>query len=103
MFRKVHDRMFRKAQMKLFTMIVSILLAVFFALIVGINLITEAVMEGQSKEVLQEIAADINYDDKRAKFIYKREDDRNDGKMEQLPFTPAEPANTAPPTGTLLP
>ena len=30
MFRKVHDRMFNRAQMKLFGMIVSILLAVFF-------------------------------------------------------------------------
>ena len=98
MFRKVHDRMFRKAQMKLFTMIVSILLAVFFALIVGINLITEAVMEGQSKEVLQEIAADINYDDKRAKFIYKRQDDQNGSMAEQLPSSSAEPVNTAPPT-----
>ena len=31
MFKKANDQMFRKAQMKLFTMIVSILLAVFIS------------------------------------------------------------------------
>ena len=59
MFKKAHDKMFRKAQLRLFTMIVSILLAVFIALIGSINVITKAVMRGQSKQVLMQIASGI--------------------------------------------
>lgn len=70
MFRKNQDQMFRKAQMKLFTMIVSILLAVFIALIGSINVITKAVMRGQSKEVLMKIAAGTEYDDIHSKFTF---------------------------------
>ena len=62
MFRKNQDQMFRKAQMRLFTMIVSILLAVFIALIGSINVITKAVMRGQTREVLMKIAAGTEYD-----------------------------------------
>ena len=68
MFKKAHDQMFRKAQMRLFSMIVSILLAVFLALVISINVITKAVMRGQSKEVLHQIAAGIEYTDKEFKF-----------------------------------
>ena len=49
MLKKSNDKMFRKAQMKLFGMIVSILLAVFIALIIGIKVVTEAVMSQESK------------------------------------------------------
>lgn len=70
MFKKAYDKMFRKAQTRLFTMIVSILLAVFIALIGSINLITKSVMRGQSKEVLMQIAAGIEYNDKEAEFNF---------------------------------
>ena len=70
MFKKAHDKMFRKAQMKLFSLIVSILLAVFIALIGSINGITKAVMRGQSKEVLMKIAAGTEYDDKNLRFTF---------------------------------
>ena len=68
MFRKNQDQMFRKAQMRLFTMIVSILLAVFIALIGSINVITKAVMRGQTREVLMKIAAGTEYDVINSKF-----------------------------------
>lgn len=100
MFKKVHDRMFRKAQMKLFLMIVGILLAVFIALIVGINLITKTVMEGQSKEVLQEIAADIDYDEKHAKFTFKSQEDPKNGKENAPPPKPSESSDVTSSAGT---
>ncbi len=75
MFKKAQDQMFRKAQMKLFTMIVSILIAVFIALIGSINVITKAVMRGQSKEVLMKIAAGTEYDDKNLRFTFTPPDD----------------------------
>lgn len=75
MFKKAHDKMFRKAQMKLFSMIVSILLAVFIALIGSINVITKYVMRGQSKEVLMKIAAGTEYDDVHSKFTFTPPDD----------------------------
>ncbi|MCR5599697.1 MAG: hypothetical protein K6G33_02995 [Ruminococcus sp.] len=75
MFKKAHDHMFRKAQMRLFSMIVSILLAVFIALIGSINVITKAVMRGQSKEVLMKIAAGTEYDDVNSKFTFTPPDD----------------------------
>ena len=67
---KAHDSMFRKAQMKLFSMIVSILLAIFIALIGSINVITKAVMNQQSKDVLREISSDFEYDEKEQIFKY---------------------------------
>ena len=90
MFRKVHDRMFNKAQMKLFGMIVSILLAVFIALIIGINVITEAVMSEESKEVLQDIAASLGYDEKKASFYLTSSDVPWQGSNSNPPPKPAE-------------
>ncbi|MBP5578496.1 MAG: hypothetical protein J6X56_03290 [Ruminococcus sp.] len=97
MFRKVHDRMFRRAQMKLFGMIVSILLAVFIALIFGINMITESVMNMQSKEVLEEIAADIGYDERKATFYFVS---HSEPKNEREAPPPSKPSNPSDPSTT---
>ena len=95
MFRKVHDRMFRRAQMKLFGMTVSILLAVFIALIFGINMITESVMNMQSKEVLEEIAADIGYDERKATFYFASHSEPKNERENPPPEKPSKPSDTS--------
>lgn len=70
MFKK--DNMFKKVQMRFFGIVISILLTVFIALLVSINLIMEAVMQRQSKVVLRQIASGIEYDDKTSTFTYYR-------------------------------
>lgn len=103
MLRKPHDRMFRKAQMKLFTMIVSILLAVFIALIGSINVITKEVMRGQSKEVLMQIASGIEYNDKNSTFTYTKPVEPKGEKRDKGGNPPAKPSETAKPTTTEAP
>ena len=107
MFKKAHDKMFKKAQMRLFTMIVSILLVVFVALISSINVITKAVMRGQSKEVLREIASGIEYDEKESRFKYlvpmstENRDDRRGDKVKKPSETkPTDPTTTEKPSAT---
>jgi signal transduction histidine kinase len=82
--------MFNKAQMKLFGMIVSILLAVFIALIIGINFITEAVMSQESKEVLQNIAANLGYNEEKNEFYLDTRDNPNGGRTNNPPPKPAD-------------
>ena len=107
MFKKAHDKMFKKAQMRLFTMIVSILLVVFVALISSINVITKAVMRGQSKEVLMQIASGIEYDEKESRFKYlvpmsteNRDDRRGDKGKKPLETKPTDPTTTEKPAAT---
>ncbi|SEH80318.1 His Kinase A (phospho-acceptor) domain-containing protein [Ruminococcus flavefaciens] len=107
MFKKAHDKMFKKAQMKLFTMIVSILLAVFVALISSINVITKAVMRGQSKEVLMQIASGIEYDEKEARFKYAvpmsneiKDDRRLEKEKKPSETKPTDPTTTEKPSST---
>ncbi|WP_294753195.1 ATP-binding protein [uncultured Ruminococcus sp.] len=100
MFRKVHDRMFNRAQMKLFGMIVSILLAVFLALIIGINVITEEVMSSESKEVLQEIAQSLGYNEKEEKFYLDTRGQVNDGRNNNPPPKPFDDKNVTSSAGS---
>ena len=95
MLKKQHDRMVRKAQIKIFIMIISILLAVFLAVIIGINVMTKAVMRGQSKEVLQQIAADLEYNDQESFFYFPREENRNDDKGSVPLSKPSKPSDAA--------
>ena len=73
--KKKADPMFRKAQLKLFLVITSILLAVFIGLLASVNVITEQVMSRQSEYVLKQIAAGIEYNDKEMRFILSRPED----------------------------
>ena len=75
MMKKKADPMFRKAQLKLFSVITSILLAVFIALLAAVNIITKEVMNRQSEYVLEQIAAGIEYDDISKRFTLSRPDD----------------------------
>ena len=100
MFKKAHDKMFRKAQLRLFTMIVSILLAVFIALIGSINVITKAVMRGQSKQVLMQIASGIEYDERESKFRYTPPPSMENKAEKKEPKEPKPTETTAAPPPT---
>jgi len=62
--------MFRKAQLKLFGIITSILLAIFIIVLASINIVTKTFMQRQSREVLQQIASGIEYDEKTDTFTF---------------------------------
>lgn len=68
--------MFKKVQLKFFGIIVSILLAIFIAVLGSINLIMDYLTERQSKNVLEKIAAGVEYDEKTSTFTFKRDFDR---------------------------
>lgn len=89
--------MFEKAHLKLFGIIASILVAVFIALLGSVNIITKAVMQRQSQQVLRQIAEGVEYDDKTSTFTFVRPesfDDRRDDKPPSKPDN--EPEKTAP-------
>lgn len=89
--------MFEKAHLKLFGIIASILVAVFIALLGSVNIITKAVMQRQSQQVLRQIAEGVEYDDKTSTFTFVRPenfDDRRDDKPPSKPYN--EPEKTAP-------
>lgn len=67
--------MFRKAQLKLFAVITSILLAIFIAVLSSINILTRTFMQRQSREVLQQIACGMEYDEKTETFTFTPPDD----------------------------
>ena len=64
--------MFKKAQLKLFAIITCILLAIFIAVLGSVNIIMQAVMERQSKDVLKKIASGVEYDEKTSRFNITR-------------------------------
>lgn len=82
--------MFKKVQLKFFIMTTSILLAIFIAVLGSINLIMQAVMQRQSKVVLQQIASSVEYDEKTSSFTYHPEPDENE-KMPKEPVTSTAP------------
>ncbi|MDE6540037.1 MAG: hypothetical protein K2K66_07590 [Ruminococcus sp.] len=85
--------MFRQAQLKLFAVITSILLAIFIAVLSSINIVTSSFMQRQSEEVLQTIASGIEYDEKTDTFSFTPPENY-DRKHNQIP--PLE--KTHPPT-----
>ena len=66
--------MFRKAQLKLFAIISGTILAVFFGLLGSINIITEEVLNRQSENTLEQIAASLEYDDEAKQVTLNRPD-----------------------------
>lgn len=69
--------LFRKVQLKFFGIITSILLAIFIAVLGSINIIMDTVMEHQTKIVLEQVAAGVEYDSMTKKFFIERPDDEN--------------------------
>lgn len=62
--------MFRKVQLKFFGIITSILIAIFIGVLGSINIIMDALMERQTKVVLQQVASGVEYNDQNSTFSY---------------------------------
>lgn len=69
--------MFRKVQLKFFGIIISILLAIFIAVLGSVNIIMDTVMEHQTRIVLEQVAAGVEYDGGSGRFFIERPDDEN--------------------------
>lgn len=69
--------MFRKAQLKVFAIITGILILLFIAVLGSINLIMRSITENQSKKILGQIAAGVEYDEKTKSFIFVPPDNLN--------------------------
>ena len=80
--------MFKKAQLKLFAIITAILLAIFIAVLGSINIIMQAVMQRQSKDVLRKIAAGVEYDEKTSRFNITRPENFGQNPQEEPPSKP---------------
>ena len=97
--------MFRKVQLKFFGIITSILLAIFIAVLGSVNIIMDTVMEHQTKIVLEQVAAGVEYDKTAHKFFIERPDDENWRKFEDYqrvepPPKPDEKPSDSPTTQT---
>ncbi|MBR1824208.1 MAG: HAMP domain-containing histidine kinase [Ruminococcus sp.] len=93
--KKKADPMFRKAQLKLFSVITCILLAVFIGLLGSVNIITQEVMSRQSEYILEQIAAGIEYNDKEMRFTLSKPDGYEPRKNDIWKNTPPEkPTNS---------
>ena len=81
--------MIKKLQLKFVMTTMSILLAVFIAVLGSINVIMQTMLEHQSTVVLSKIASSICYDEKTSTFSYIPQGDSNSFK--------SEPADSRPP------
>lgn len=62
--------MFKKVQLKFFGMITAILIAIFIALLSGINIIMDILMERQTRVVLKKVASSVEYNDSTQSFSF---------------------------------
>lgn len=87
--------MFRKLQLKFFAFTTSVILALFVAMLIAINVIMDAVMQQESKVVLKQIASSIEYDDETSTFTYFEMKDPPPDHLDQPPkgTPPTEPNN----------
>ncbi|MCM1505898.1 MAG: HAMP domain-containing histidine kinase [Ruminococcus flavefaciens] len=86
--------MFRKAQLKLFSTITSILIAIFIIVLVSINIVTRNFMQRQSEEVLQTIASGIEYDEKTDTFSFTPPENYDRKHNQNPPFVKTKPPAT---------
>lgn len=63
--------MFRKVQLKFFGIITAILIAIFISVLSSVNIIMNALMEHQTKVVLEQVAAGVEYNTQTASFTFK--------------------------------
>ena len=68
--------MFRKVQLRFFTIITAILLAIFIAVLGAVNIIMNALMEHQTKVVLEQVASGVEYNSDTKSFTFKNPDMR---------------------------
>lgn len=64
------QRMFRNVQLRFVAITMSIILAIFIAVLGSINLIMQTMMQRQSQTVLKKIATNIKYDEKTSVFSF---------------------------------
>lgn len=62
--------LFRKVQLKFFGIITAILIAIFIALLSGINIIMDVLMERQTNVVLEQVASGIEYNNNTNSFTF---------------------------------
>ncbi|MDE6781569.1 MAG: HAMP domain-containing histidine kinase [Ruminococcus sp.] len=95
--------MFRKAQLKLFGVITSILLAIFIIVLASINIVTRSFMQRESREVLRKIASVTEYDEKTNTFTFTPPDDFEPKRSEpplEKPVQTVTDSTTEPTTET---
>ena len=93
--------MVKKAQLKVFAIITCILLAIFIAVLGSVNIIMQAVMQRQSKDVLKKIAAGVEYNDSTHQFMISRPENFGQKPAREEP-PPSEPPSK-PTTQAALP
>lgn len=80
--------MFKKVQLKFFSIITSILIAIFIAVLSSVNIIMDALMERQTKVVLQQVASGVEFNDNTNTFTFMNPDRRFDEpKKDHIPQT----------------
>lgn len=89
--------MFRKAQLKVFAIITGILILLFIAVLGSINLIMRSITENQSKKILGQIAAGVEYDEKTKSFIFVPPDNLNKKHDFHYDVPTTKPAATSAP------
>ncbi|MDE7104265.1 MAG: GHKL domain-containing protein [Ruminococcus sp.] len=78
--------MFRKVQLRFFTIITAILLAIFIAVLGAVNIIMNALMEHQTKVVLEQVASGVEYNSDTKSFTFKNPDMRkNEPPKDEIP------------------
>ena len=82
--------LFRKLQLKFFGIITSILLAIFIGVLGSINIIMDTVMEHQTKVVLEQVAAGVEYDSNVKTFTFQPPDGKFRDENIQPPYKPDE-------------
>ena len=71
--------MFKRVQLKFFSIITAVLIAIFIGVLSSVNIIMDILMERQTKVVLQQVASGVEYDDKTATFTFTAPDRHKGG------------------------
>ncbi len=77
--------MFRKVQLKFFGIITAILIAIFIALLSGINIIMDVLMERQTNVVLEQVASGIEYNNDTNSFTFTNPNLHKEPPKEEIP------------------
>ncbi len=86
--------MFKRVQLKFFGIITAILIAIFIGVLSSVNIIMDALMERQTKVVLQQVASGVEYDEKTEIFTFTDPNHR----QEDAPPPKDKPVKENPPT-----
>ncbi|MCM1132446.1 MAG: ATP-binding protein [Ruminococcus flavefaciens] len=77
--------MFRKVQLKFFGIITAILIAIFIALLSGINIIMDVLMERQVNVVLEQVASGVEYNSSTDSFTFTNPHKNDEPPKKELP------------------